>query len=36
MKSNKLIFVECQKKLKDLQSNIDKIPLSNTSSNSKK
>ncbi|CAK92266.1 unnamed protein product (macronuclear) [Paramecium tetraurelia] len=36
MKSNKLIFVECQKKLRDLQSNLDKMPLSNVSSNSKK
>ncbi|CAD8062839.1 unnamed protein product [Paramecium primaurelia] len=36
MKSNKLIFVECQKKLRDLQSNLDQMPLSNVSSNSKK
>ncbi|CAD8127857.1 unnamed protein product [Paramecium sonneborni] len=36
MKSNKLLYVECQKKLKDLQFDLDKLPFSNSSSGNKK
>ncbi|CAD8199186.1 unnamed protein product [Paramecium octaurelia] len=36
MKANKLIYVECQKKLRDLQLDLEKLPFSNSNSNSKK
>ncbi|CAK94339.1 unnamed protein product (macronuclear) [Paramecium tetraurelia] len=36
MKANKLTYVECQKKLRDLQFDLEKLPFSNSSSNSKK
>ncbi|CAD8182576.1 unnamed protein product [Paramecium pentaurelia] len=36
IQQNSFFFLEFRKKLKDLQSNLDKIPISNVSSNSKK